>query len=411
MNNPNNSSPPSEGGTKDKTVFDHHGYFFARLPKEKNKRAQEPKVENDGSGVANHASIRPKLWTGRAKFILTVKSPVHVGDGSFRLTEPYEKVPGGVSRSIYLDSDNRSPIIPGSSLKGAFRSIAEAASKSCISSADMFNYKEQSGKFPKRHRPQERNIPIQLSLKEVGHLKHCNQTESMCPCCAIFGLLGYKGRLTFSQAHLPEGQTFKRGIAYIPALDGPHIHRIGDKNKPDSLRLAGNKVQINNIQGRRFYPHIDYFGTLRGPNPRFHEEYDTLNEKLHLRRDMYVEPVDVIPIGTQMEFEMSFENLELWELGLVLFAMGIEQEWIPKIGGGKAVGLGSVRVEVSKLWTWDVRGSYLHYAPQEKLHSSETLAEAILVFWEREDIVNPEGIKDIERGLAEELEPDYFDVR
>lgn len=135
-------------------------------------------------------------YTGALDCTLTLLTPLHVGSGLFRLAS------GQVVKEV-VRQDGRL-IIPGSSLKGVFRSIAEAISLSCVSKTSQ-------------------SLPL-------AALKECKKPDSLCICCHLFGGLGYLGRVRFNDT--------------APA-DRPHeIHNVPTLWAPRQRQ-----------QGRKFYKH------------------------------------------------------------------------------------------------------------------------------------------------------------
>jgi hypothetical protein len=135
-------------------------------------------------------------YTGALDCTLTLLTPLHVGSGLF------QTVNGQVVKEAVHQDEGL--IIPGSSLKGVFRSIAEAISSSCVS---------------KTRQP--------LPSRDFGE---CKDPEKLCVCCRLFGGLGYLGRVRFNDT--------------VPA-DRPHsIQTVSSLWAPRRAR-----------QGRKFYRH------------------------------------------------------------------------------------------------------------------------------------------------------------
>ncbi len=135
-------------------------------------------------------------YTGTLDCTLTLLTPLHVGSGLFRLAN------GQVVKEAVRQDDQL--IIPGSSLKGVFRSIAEAISRSCVSKT-------------------RQRLPS-------AELKECSDPKNLCVCCRLFGGLGYSGRVRFNDT--------------APA-DRPHkIHIVPPLWRPRQSQ-----------QGRKFYKH------------------------------------------------------------------------------------------------------------------------------------------------------------
>jgi hypothetical protein len=204
-------------------------------------------------------------------------SPVHIGSGLFELVD------GQVVRA-FIKRDGQW-IIPGSSLKGVFRSIAEAISASCISKTRA-SYRE-------------------LPWKE---LEECDDPDQLCVCCRIFGSLRYVGRVRFTDA-LPFEQT--PTIVSVPALFRPR----------SEARIY--KDSRGRYRGRKFYFH----------------------GKLSPGR----EPLQAITARSTFGFRTDFEDLTDAELCLLLTAMGVLGGLKPKLGGGKPACLGSIEVNVQRV--------------------------------------------------------------
>jgi len=133
-------------------------------------------------------------YTGTLAFKLTLLTPLHIGSGLLCLRN------GKVVKEFYRCGGKA--VIPGSSLKGVFRSIAEAISNSCVSKT-------------RGHLPDV--------LKECGS----DGSNRLCVCCRLFGGRGYKARVRFHDAHpLPRGEL---SVEKIQSLWKPRILRRGWK--------------------------------------------------------------------------------------------------------------------------------------------------------------------------------------
>ncbi|MBX9256492.1 CRISPR-associated RAMP protein [Desmonostoc muscorum CCALA 125] len=96
----------------------------------------------------------------------------------------------------------------------------------------------------------------------------------------------------------------------------------------------------------------------------------------------------VVPAATQFEFKAVVENAERWELGLLMIGLHqFETEQIP-LGGGRSRGLGVVKLEIEKMYWFDVNNdpekllTYLQELvnsnPGEKLPSYQDVKELSL---------------------------------
>lgn len=455
--------------------FDPHGYFFVRLLAEASRRRLQQFNEGFDEGLipvrgpfppANRkrASSDQRLFSGTLRCHLYCITPVHIGSGSYRYDESAQ---GKVIADIVRDSEDH-PVIPGSSLKGSFRAIAEAVSKSCVLFADVG--KEKKEKLPglagfRRTNalfspapnsywktevepylvPADRDIQVKIEIpKDLNH-EECRADKGLCPCCAIFGKLGkyskfsYRGRVAFTGARqigkiAPAGGFQPPQVVTIPARHSPQPHRLAHKatwadggldGEPAENRNRRGEVQVKKLKipqplGRKFYPNWDphgHFNTARYnwsqlgagmPNQQalnrtffqeMHRRYGSGDRPQALydqRAFANGEPHAVIPAGSILEFTLYFESLLPWELGLLLFSMGVGESWLPKIGGGKAYGLGSVLVKPCAMEVLDdVTGATKPVTPEE---TKKVIAEFLF-----HSSCHCDGISDLRRGLAFDL--------
>lgn len=233
-----------------------------------------------------HQRWHDDAYTGALDCSLTLLSPLHVGSGLFCLING-EVVKEAFRRDTQL-------VIPGSSLKGAFRSAAEAISRSCASKTSL--------------------RPNQLARGDLGE---CDDLEHLCVCCRLFGGLGYLGRVRFTDALL--AQYRRAEIRKIPALWAPDRDRRAHVYRNDKWKY----------KGRKFY----YHGRLATGK----------------------EPLEAVPQGAGFDFRVDLESLSAAELCLLLTAMGVFGSLRPKIGGAKPVCLGSVQVKLKQARLWQPR--------------------------------------------------------
>ncbi len=146
----------------------------------------------------------------------------------------------------------------------------------------------------------------------------------LCVCCSIFGALGYQGRVSFTDARLIEEKERKSATTVHP-IQSPYPPR-------DSARFYRDADR--RINGRKFYFHGQPVAAQRG------------------------EPYQVVKQDSEFEFTMQFESLTAQEFCLLLVAMGILDDFIIKIGGGKQAMLGSVEISMTRLELQDTIESF-----------------------------------------------------
>jgi CRISPR/Cas system CSM-associated protein Csm3 (group 7 of RAMP superfamily) len=213
--------------------------------------------------------------------VLTALRPLHIGSGIYELDANENPVRGQVT------ADGRA-IMPGTSLKGAIRSIAEAITKSCV-------------------RITRSGIGRNLAFRggEACRMVTPRQPATVCVCCSIFGALGYQGRVAFSDARL------LTGVMTTHQIQSPYQPRDSARGYTDAQRL---------FNGRKFYYHGEPVAAREG------------------------EPYHVVAKNSDFEFTLAFESLSDAEMCLLVVAMGILDDIVIKVGGGKQAMLGSVEI-------------------------------------------------------------------
>ncbi|BCW94589.1 MAG: RAMP superfamily CRISPR-associated protein [Fimbriimonadales bacterium] len=233
--------------------------------------------------------LKANRLSGVLELTLETLTPVHVGSGYSDFVkagnQEYLAALQASRRVVEENALRRRYLIPGSSLKGAVRSIVEAISRSCV--------RVTQGK----HRPY---IP-----QGYGG---CLSADRLCLACRLFGAQDYQGHLQFEDALAPKGSLVLLGT---PLLWSPARGARG---------LPPRYLDNRQAKGRKFY--------------------------YHARNPQGVDPRTCIKAGAELTARIHFTNLTAAELGLLLTALGLHPEhpFPIKLGGGKPVGLGSVRV-------------------------------------------------------------------
>ncbi len=224
--------------------------------------------------------------SGRLDLRLQVVSDyLYVGGGQFEL-----KTIGGRQQAYYAFARRDGQlVIPGSSLKGAVRSVLEAISNSCVSQ------RHRDDRVRPSHRP-------------------CDSDGPVCPACRLFGSTRRRGRVHFSDA--------------VP---------IGDV-KGEVIKIA-DLWPPRNAKGRKFYRsgRMHRLDLTPARNFRFIE---AVPRGSRFAFSLYFENVRPAEMG-----------LVLRSMGLGLDDGGrVVQAFPIKVGGAKPRCLGAVRFEATALW-------------------------------------------------------------
>lgn len=214
------------------------------------------------------------------------------------------------------------PIIPGASLKGVIRSVAEAAANACLPLPHYFSYERQRVQY---------QVPRGFQA--------CRTRDALCPTCRVFGMLN-RGEVLAGHVNIGEArpqQPCQTECLTLAVLDAPKprhepFYALRDPKGPDRDRPL--------IRGRKFYYHRPAGVLLRS------------------ERDRYNKTVLAVPRGTVFNFEVDYVNLLREDLDLLLFALVLWPETCHKVGMGKPLGLGSAKIALRSVQTLDQRQRY-----------------------------------------------------
>lgn len=242
-----------------------------------------PVARTRRAGRLHHTFAR-ELETGSLECDLVLLRPVQVAAGLLdfvrgdRSGEQIASLQAMVTRQ-----GQRVYALPGSSLKGAIRSLAEAVSYSCLSIAGG-TVRQQ--------------VPTQL--------RRCTRLDELCPACRLFGMTGvrhqnYMGCVHVADVLLPPGGRVV--ITRTPLLWAPARSRRG---------LPGRYLKGRYVRGRKFYFHGR---AAAGPDARV-----------------------ALDAGQTLRALIHFDNLSPALLGVLLTALGLNPEhpFPIKVGAGLA---------------------------------------------------------------------------
>jgi hypothetical protein len=318
------------------------------------------------------------VFSGRLTCTLTTFSPTMIL--SHTPQDFHEQNEHKIFRQFFHRPDDVRPMIPATSLKGMARAIAEAASNSCLSVIQ----EAHGARWP--------NIlsgyPPSLHFCGRGEANpyvlpdNTDGPPSLCPACRIFGTApqqesggsraglyprAFQGKARFHDAHLVSdlAQAHDREYTLIALLEPKLSQKVWYY---DTRRGSSNHP----LAGRKFYYHHDTLEPLTGPRSRFNST---------------IRPVRA---GAIFLFHVDFRNLTDYELDLLVYSLQLEPALqlvvereltlengqrerhrvfdhanvrrhpgvYPKLGYGKAAGLGSVCLLVSRVQRLDPIARY-----------------------------------------------------
>lgn len=256
------------------------------------------------------------------------------------------------------------PVIPGSKLRGMIRSMYEAFTNSCLSCMDI---EKKSSSNSSKSKGKE--IPLDHL---AGEHKCCESKDNICEACALFGLLGEtSSRLRFSDAVFSSDcAPLYQEVVTLKELSSPKItsmemytHTIqSSKNmkirtyyyyKENNRKIYFKDDELK-LNGRKFYYHHpecknkDYYKYV------CQRKNKQSNEQNNEQNNDYDRLVTVRPLKgdkkNKFSFRVFFEHItetELEKLLCVISLWGNDSEHYYKLGMGKPIGLGSVKIRVN----------------------------------------------------------------
>lgn len=302
-----------------------------------------------GQGVSQQI-IAPDHYSGKLLLQLTTVSGLHIGNG-VRLDEQGKMINQTIRR-------NGKIIVPGSSVKGMIRSVAEAVSNSCAVKLPDYRLKELVKALPLKNRTA------------------CSDRQRLCPTCSIFGMAArtdsYRGKVKFGEfignnvaepsiemlplqespfKNYPERHDlFTRDrnygnerLYYCRACDRPDCDHCEKQNYFAMIQAAGKNREMK-FRGRKFYS---------GEKDR--KDRDTNQKKTYH---------EFIVPGTDFYGEVVYHNLNKQELQLLIYALNLKSNFQMKLGYGKAFGYGKVQLSLDRIE--DIRTRYLNTAGLSK---------------------------------------------
>lgn len=175
--------------------------------------------------------------------------------------------------------------------------------------------------------------------------KPCNNPKSLCSVCRIFGMVAEDGIKGGVAGNVSSSITTLRNN--LVNLKPNQLLRILSLSKPTFhpfYLLDGDYYSSSSkLRGRKFYWHQPYDETLK--------RYTTTKEELERNKQKLglTSSVELLLPHAEFTFIIDFDNLDDSELGLLLWSLELNKGMAHKLGMGKPLGLGSVKIKIEKL--------------------------------------------------------------
>lgn len=334
-------------------------------------------------GYTSHNRVEKNTYNGKLRLRILVKTPLHIGT----LYREFDDEGNVIKRLVRR---NGIIVIPGSSLKGAVRSIAEAVSYSCAVNVPD---------------------PVLKNILPAGNKKRCSpKNRELCITCSIFGAIGegsYKGKVNFGEFILKDGDT---RTEKLPSMESPFKNYPVYKRKEELIpekfnglnkrsnygneRLyyckACEEDNCQNCRKEEYWDRIMKAGKGRNLEFRGRKFYSSDREKNaegYVKNDSEEKTTyEMIEPGSILEGEIIFQNLREEEGRLLAYALNIGNHYNMKLGYGKPYGYG--KVEITILDVENMGKVYL---------TGECINKDLVVKWSEEYRKNDETREIIER--------------
>ncbi|MGN0605991.1 MAG: TIGR03986 family CRISPR-associated RAMP protein [Oscillospiraceae bacterium] len=246
-----------------------------------------------------------------------------------------------------------------------------------------YRVKDENGKNRVYLMPSQigRSVYENKVMDLLGSYASCQhgKGDRICKACALFGIItkenNYASKLRFSDAvYSSEREIFEKNVT-LQELSSPKISSVefysrkpgeccywtydykimkykGNKNSPDEV-IKSCKVELN---GRKYYLH----------NPKLNKlDYSTTDKN---KRNSTMELCEA---GNRFEFDVYFEKISQEQLNELVWTLTIgenslESKQMHKLGHGKPLGLGSVKITVDSVETRTLDMETLEYKTQKQ---------------------------------------------
>lgn len=276
-------------------------------------------------------------FNGVIKCSLKTKTPIFIG-GKKNIIKI--KIKNGEeanhNQSFFPENEKKKEyIIPASSLKGMIRAILDILTDSAVAESKV-NKKEPEykGKMPfkdefidkKFHSTNEnKNLSIGESIFGAtanSELKKADEFKNL------------QGKVYFTDGKINKSKATTCNEILLKALNSPKLKKVLNKEK-------------NKILGRKYYKHYLKRSII-----------DFEDEGVKTKRNT---TLNLINENNIFDFEVYFKNLAYHELSILVYSLKLEEDMYHKIGRGKALGMGSCKIEIKELKLIENEKKYNHF--------------------------------------------------
>ncbi len=156
-------------------------------------------------------------------------------------------------------------------------------------------------------------------------------SNGLCPACHLFGAGAYKSRVRFSFASI---KTPKLKDIILPLQERPRPTWV--------LPVSSKGNNAAKIPGRKFYLRHQGWKQIMEKEPK------TPSGALISQGENNI-TTEALQKDTECTFDIHFENLEQWELGLLIYCLQLENGMAHMLGRGKPFGFGQCTIKIDAM--------------------------------------------------------------
>ncbi len=310
----------------------------------------------------SHACYHNGSFSGRMICSIETISPIFIGS---QVSEEANNQTETAKKIAPFELELGVPAIPGSSIRGLISSIAEAASNSAMRALEKKDYSfrnDNSYDFFKSINPNLLPLndnPIyerdNLTMAEMmfGFVEQKEKKEASDSHKIKDTSLCYASRIRFSNALVvcKKNNSYYDEEVTLKILDSPKppcpmmYFKKKNENSNSYIKKKELKTDLDSPQGRKVYLHhkIDENNKLTTSTP----PWKTSKEQENYKQKNRITPIKK---KTSFCFHIDFNNLSQTELKLLCYSLRPDENFHHKIGMGKPIGLGSIKIDIKGLF-------------------------------------------------------------
>lgn len=158
-------------------------------------------------------------------------------------------------------------------------------------------------------------------------------------------LVALSGRVFFEDAKNYKPEMIDNGnLVTLKAFGEPHPTLT--TFYLDNIEKNYNENKDVSIRGRKFYWH--HKEKIGKSFSEYRKSVEMPKDKNGQNKFAYNSSLELMDINNEFEFNVNFENLTDEELGVLIYAIELEDGLLHKVGKGKAFGFGSCKIEIKE---------------------------------------------------------------